>query len=191
MALTGYSYVKEKRMSPTVKTFLWIGGIAAVLLGASKIAAGANQFSDLKNQLQLYVGVPSINSNLISNGFINLPFEQMKIMNQSIISGPVNNLFVTVQYQNLKTGTWQNWILQTKGIETFSLLPHQLNNIPPVLLSIPIDLGFISDLLSNNIGSQLKIITRFSFYGVSLSLEALQDASFIFNRLKSNNYITA
>ncbi len=170
-------------MKPIYKALLWIGGIGTFLYATTKIASNATNFNDLSNKLQLYVGIPSIDS--IKNGFINLNYAQMSIMNQSPFTANIDNLFVSIQYQNTKTQEWVNWILQTKSIATFQLLANQLNHIPPVYLSIPINLGFISDLLAQNVGSQIKVITRFNFYGFAFTLETLQDASYLLNKIKS------
>lgn len=170
-------------------TWKWILGIGGVLLVSSIVAGGFSHLVGFADKFQVYIGTPRIHN--IDKGLLNIRFDQVRIMNQSELSADLTNMFVTIQYQNTTTGNWENWMLQTNALPKFTLQANQLNNLPTINLSVPLDLSFVKNAITGVVGDKFKVITRFNFAGVSIPQEQLVDASAVMSKVRAFNWIAS
>jgi hypothetical protein len=171
------------------KSVKWVLGILGVFALSAMAAGSASNLVGLTDKFQLFVGTPNIHN--FSGGMVNLRFNNIRILNTTNLTASLKNLWVTVQYFDKTTNTWQNWILQTNTVAEFDLQANQLNNLPVINLAIPLSLDFISKAIKGNLGSNLKVITRFSFHGVTVPLEQEINASGIIDQFKRFNWVAA
>lgn len=158
-----------------------IAGVLLLLAGG--IAAGSSQLSNLEDKLKLFIGSFRIHTIGISQTVIAV--DNTKIMNQSPIGVDVNNLYVTVKYND--GNSWQDLLIQTNNINSFTIAANSSSKVPSIYLTVNSlsGSGIFYKIFNGSISPILKVVTRFQVLGYETEITQDINANQYLSVLKS------
>ncbi|MES2379732.1 MAG: hypothetical protein V4538_01735 [Bacteroidota bacterium] len=169
-----------------VKWSLITGAFAALIFGVKKGANLVTEITDIEDKFKLFPGTPRIHE-LINYGLggVKIAIDSTQIVNQTSLSATLENIYVTVKNQNAQGG-WDDLLINKSPISKFLITPNTSNTMSTILLSAGLqDIYTLIKIFKGTLPSQLKIVTRFNYLGLSQTIEKQVDANSFFAPIKA------
>lgn len=175
-------------MNKAVKYGL-IGGAALWLV--SKLVSNGASAVGLQDKFALMLGFPKINLAQFSlkNQTVPIEFNNVRIINQSPFGASIDNMYINVQYYSNSQKNWVNWIMQFKSTASFTVEAGNTTQVPPIQLMFPLTSSFITSVYTGDIGSQIRVVANFDFYGFPISIVDETDISAVLGLIKQSSWV--